>query len=252
MQSTNWDKEQEAVASRTAMEFESAVQNSPRSGGGLGESTPVMRRRGEGQSRESPEVVMVEQSQDALLRFMGSMCERMNKMSEDSSGRYQRVMEEMSETLKETVRGMKRTNEVAEEKVKGETPKLFDFKELTVGGGEDNAHDILCWAVRRRWRMVNRDPASYWKEGTWPMKVEPDLAGQVHMDHLVPLMISDRTLSWSHNAGNKMELRHFIHNNSKAKRVKGQKVEVRAREGEGLGGMAIEAYTNWNEAGSVK
>ena len=143
MQSTNWDKEQEAVASRTAMEFESAVQNSPRSGGGLGESTPVMRRRGEGQSRESPEVVMVEQSQDALLRFMGSMCERMNKMSEDSSGRYQRVMEEMSETLKETVRGMKRTNEVAEEKVKGETPKLFDFKELTVGGGEDNAHDIL-------------------------------------------------------------------------------------------------------------
>ena len=100
--------------------------------------------------------------------------------------------------------------------------------------------------------MVKRDPASYWKEGTWPMKVEPDLAGQVHMDHLVPLMISDRTLSWSHNAGNKMELRHFIHNNSKAKRVKGQKVEVRAHEGEGLGGMAIEAYTNWNEAGSVK
>ena len=252
MQSTNWDKEQEAVASRTAMEFESAVQNSPRSGGGLGESTPVLRRRGEGQSRESAEVVMVEQSQDALLRFMGSMCERMNKMSEDSSGRYQRVMEEMSETLKETVRGMKRTNDVAEEKIKGETPKLFDFKELTVGGGEDNAHDVLCWAVRKRWRMVNRDPASYWKEGTWPMKVEPDLAGQVHMDHLVPLMFSDRTLSWSHNAGNKMELRHFIHNNSKAKRVKGQKVEVRAHEGEGLGGMAIEAYTNWNEAGSVK
>ena len=114
-------------------------------------------------------------------------------MSEDSSGRHQRVMEEMSETLKETVRGMKRTNDVVEEKVKGETPKMFDFKELTVGGGEDNAHDVLCWAVRKRWRMVNRDPASYWKEGTWPMKVEPDLAGQVHMDHLVPLMISDRT-----------------------------------------------------------
>ena len=123
------------------MEFENAGHNSPRNGRRLEESTPVMRRRGEGQSRESPEVVMGEQSQDALLKFMGSMCERMNKMSEESSGRYQKVMEEMSETLKETVRGMKRTNDAAEEKVKGETPKLFDFKELTVEDGQDNAHE---------------------------------------------------------------------------------------------------------------
>ena len=154
------------MANRTAVEFGRAGVNSPRSGRSLEESTPVRRRRGEGQSRESPEVVMVEQSQDALLKFMGSMCERMNKMSEESSGRYQKVMEEMSETLKETVRGMKRTNDAVEEKVKGETPKLFNFKELTAEGGEDNAHEVLCWAVRRRWRMVNRDPASYWKEGS--------------------------------------------------------------------------------------
>ena len=41
-QSTNWDREQEAVANRTSMEFENAGHNSPRNGRRLGESTSVM------------------------------------------------------------------------------------------------------------------------------------------------------------------------------------------------------------------
>ena len=61
-------------------------------------------------------------------------------------------------------------------------------------------------------------------EEAWPPIVKPNLAGQVFTDHLIPMPVADRTLSWLYNSGNKMELRYFTHSNSKAKRQRRQKI----------------------------
>ena len=92
-------------------------------------------------------------------------------------------------------------------------------------GGENSAHDALCWPFRKGWRMVNKDLAEYWVSGeAWLPIVKPNLAGQVFTDHLIPMPVADRTLSWLYNIGNKMELRYFTHSNSKAKRQRRQKI----------------------------
>ena len=190
---------------------------------------------------------------NTMMRIIHEMNTRIHRLSEQNNARQQQVLEELSATLKEQVRGIKRNSDMVEDRVKGEEPLTVKFGELALGGGEDNAHNILCWPVRKSWRMVNRDPAEYWVRGeAWPSKVEPNLAGRVFTDHLIPLPIADRTLSWMHNSANKMELRHFIHANSKAKRQRGQKIEVKAHESDELGGMSVEAYTNWSEAGSTR
>ena len=79
--------------------------------------------------------------------------------------RQQQVLEELTSTLKEQMRGSKRSNDMVEDRVKGENPVMVKFRELAKGGGEDNAHDVLCWPVRKGWRMVNKDPAEYWVRG---------------------------------------------------------------------------------------
>ena len=80
--------------------------------------------------------------------------------------------------------------------------------------------------------MVNKDPAEYWVRAC------------MVADHLIPLSVTDRTLGWLHNSVNKMELRCLTHSNSKVKRLRGQKIEMKAHECDELGGMSPEAYTN--------
>ena len=217
-------------------------------------STPQNKeRRGRREVYLEDSCQLVSEERPNVMGMIQELNSRFHKLSEQTNARQQQVLEELNATLKEQARGLKRNCDMVEDRVKGEEPRTVKFAELVQGGGEDNAHNKLCWPVRKNWRMVNRDPAEYWTGGdAWPSKVEPNLAGQVYTDHLMPLPVADRTLSWMHNGANKMELRHFIHANSKAKRQRGQKIEVKAHESDELGGMSVEAYTNWSEAGSTR
>ena len=151
------------------------------------------------------------------------------------------------------MRGSKRSSDMVEDRVKGGNPITIKFRELVKEGGEDKAHNFLCWPVRKGWRMIKKDPAEYWVRGeAWLSIVRPNLAGQIFTDHLIHLPFADRTLSWLHISANKIELRYFTHSNSKAKRQRGQKIEVKAHEPDELGGMSLEAYTNWRKVGSTR
>ena len=229
------------------------LDSTPGRGGRHVVSTP-QRTRGRGNEETgSPLPEIVGEVGGNVMKIIHEMNSRIYRLSEQTNVRQQQVLEELTSTLKEQMRGSKRSNDMVEDRVKGESPVMIKFRELAKEGGEDNAHDVLCWPVRKAWRMVNKDPAEYWVRGeAWPSIVEPNLAGQVFTDHLIPLPVADRTLGWLHNSANKMELRYFTHSNSKAKRQRGQKIEVKAHESDELGGMSLEAYTNWSEVGSAR
>ena len=165
---------------------------------------------------------------------------------------------ELSKVLHEKTKSEKRGREEGvDDKIRADPPVTNDFKNLQVSDGLDDAHSKICWEVRRQWRTINKDPTDYWKdEGEdkgWPRKIEPNLAGQVFLDHLVPHMISDKALSWLHDVSKTLEVRYFLHSNSKTRSKKNKRMEIEARESEGGdGGMHVETYISWNEAGTVK
>ena len=165
---------------------------------------------------------------------------------------------ELTKALQEKTKSEKRGREDGvEDKLRADSPVIVDFKKLTMVDGLDDAHSKLCWEVRRRWRTVNQDPEDYWKdegeEKGWPRKVEPNLAGQVYLDHLIPHMISEKALYWMHDVSKPLEVRFFLHSNSKTRSKKNRRTEIQTRESNGdEGGMHVESYITWNEAGTVK
>ena len=165
---------------------------------------------------------------------------------------------QLSRTILEKTKSEKRGREDGvDDKIRADPPVTINFKDLQVSDGFDDAHSKICWPIRRQWRSINKDPADYWKdEGEdkgWPKKIVPNLAGQVYLDHLIPHMISDKVLSWLHDVSKTLEVRYFLHSNSKTRSKKNKRMEIEARETEsGDGGMHVETYVSWNEAGTVK
>ena len=117
---------------------------------------------------------------------------------------------ELTKALHEKSKSEKRgRDDGIEDKLRADSPIVVDFKKLTMVDGLDDAHSKLCWEVRRRWRSVNQDPEDYWKdegeEKGWPRKIEPNLGGQVFLDHLIPHMISEKALHWMHEVSKPLE-----------------------------------------------
>ena len=125
-------------------------------------STPHQTRRRGDKEVESPQPEIVGEVGGNMMKIIHEMNTRIYRLSEQTNVRQQQVLEELSATLKEQLRGTKRSSDTVEDRVKGESPVTFKFGELAKEGGEDNAHDVLCWPVRKCWRMVNKDPAEYW------------------------------------------------------------------------------------------
>ena len=165
---------------------------------------------------------------------------------------------DLTKALQEKTKSEKRgRDDGVEDKLKADSPVTIDFKKLQMASGLDDAHSKLCWEVRRNWRSINADPEDYWKdegeEKGWPRKIEPNLAGQVFLDHMIPHMICEKALYWMHDVSKPLEVRHFLHSNSKSRSKKNRRTEIQTREAEGGdGSMHIESYVTWNEAGSVK
>ena len=169
-----------------------------------------------------------------------------------------KCIQSLSSVLTEKTKGEKRSREESsDEKLKGDEPIMVDFKTLEMDSGRDDAHNSICWEIRRCWRMINMDPKEVWRkagEGKgWPLKVEPNLAGNVFLEHLVPSLVGDKALSWLHDGSRTPEMRSFLHSNSRARSKKSQRTEVMARHtDDGEGGMTIDTFVTWAEAGSMK
>jgi hypothetical protein len=69
-----------------------------------------------------------------------------------------------------------------------ETPILLDST-VTV---KDDAQCTLDWTFRRLWRQVNADPEDYWRSGTYPEEVTPNLKETVFWEHLMPMTLNPK------------------------------------------------------------
>ena len=195
---------------------------------------------------------------EKVLISMATMQAETNSQNADNLQKAADCINDLSAALMEKTRSEKRGREDGvEDRLRADSPVTINFKELVMKDGLDNAHTKICWEVRRCWRAINMDPEEYWKddgEGKgWPRKVEPNLAGQVFLDHLLPHMVSDKALQWLHDVSKPLEVRYFLHSNNRTKSKKNKRMEIQAREPEGgEGGMHIDTFVTWNEAGTVK
>ena len=221
-------------------------------------ASPQMRRREEGAWEEGGQASTLPPMVVELIKSLTSNQARNEERSSRSIDQNSEALASISKYFQDASRSSKRRpEENVEERLLGEAPVTIDFKKMNFGEGQDNSHDKLCWVARRCWRMVNRAPAEYWKQDEdkkvgWPARIEPNLAGQVYLDHLVPQLISDKALSWVHNGASKLQLRHFLHSNCHSRSSKAQKMEIKTRENDTDGGIQFESYISWSEAGSVK
>ena len=224
----------------------------------MDESPSLLRRRGDGSMEEGGQESTLSPMVLELVKSLASYQAKNEERNSKSLDQNSEALASISKYLQDVSKSSKRRSEEnVEERLLGEAPVTIDFKQMNFGEGQDNSHDKLCWEVRRCWRMVNRAPADYWKQDEdkkvgWPARVEPNLAGQVYLDHLVPQLISDKALSWVHNGASKLQLRHFLHSNCHSRSSKAQKMEIKTRENDTDGGIQFESYISWSEAGSVK
>ena len=211
--------------------------------------------------REGASVEMLNNLLQQMVQQQASTMENNQKTMEASQKTMEQnitVIQSLSTVLTEKTKGEKRSREESsDEKLKGDEPIMVDFKSLEMESGCDDAHNSICWEVRRRWRMINLDPRDVWRkagEGKgWPLKVEPNLAGNVFLEHLVPSLVGDKALSWLHDGSRTPDMRSFLHSNSRARSKKSQRTEVMARHADdGEGGMTIDTFVTWAEAGSMK
>ena len=216
---------------------------------------------------EVVEVREVAQGPDgrASVEMMKDLMQQMIQQQASQMEASQKAMEQnvmciktLGAALTEKNKGEKRNREeTADERLNGDEPVMVDYGTLEKGEGKDDAHSTICWEIRRTWRMINKDPREVWKNAEdgkcWPVKVEPNLAGQVYLEHLVPSLVGDKALSWLHDGGRTPEIRSFLHSNSRARSKKAQRTEVVARQADdGRGGMSIDTFITWSEAGSMK
>ena len=117
-------------------------------------STPQQSRGRGDKEIGSPLPEIVGEVGGNVMKIIHELNSRIYRLSEQTNVRQQEVLEELTSTLKEQMRGCKRSSDMVEDRVKGEKPVTIKFGELVKEGGEDNAHDILCWPVRKGWRMV--------------------------------------------------------------------------------------------------
>ena len=205
-------------------------------------------------SEEGSSVEMMKGLMQQMIRQQASQMEASQKAMEQNV----KCIESLSSVLTEKTKGEKRSREeAADERLNGDEPVMVNFNTLEVGEGMDDAHSTICWEVRRSWRMINRDPRDVWKDAEegkgWPLKVEPNLAGQVFLEHLVPSLVGEKALSWLHDGSRIPEIRSFLHSNSRARSKKSHRTEVMARQADdGRGGMTIDTFITWSEAGSMK
>jgi hypothetical protein len=62
---------------------------------------------------------------------------------------------------------------------------------------KDNAHDVLCWEYKKIFRQVNVDPEDYWKTGSYPEEVKPNLKELVYWEHFMPMSLNPKVITYN-------------------------------------------------------
>ena len=128
-----------------------------------------------------------------------------------------------------------------------ETPVVVCIK---LEGSDDN-HKVFCWELRRLYKNPNCDPKTYWSEAKYPVKVVPNLRGNVYLTHLMPLSVSAKALGWLHNQRNPLSIKYFIHSNRSGKRAKKEGVTI-ASGMDDLGTTNYSVEEHWESASNIK
>ena len=130
---------------------------------------------------------------------------------------------------------------------KPEEPKLLD-KTLEL---RDDAHSVLQKEYRENWRQINRNPELWWNQGIYPTEVEPNLRGSVYLEHLIPMTLNEKTLSWLHSSSKRIDVKMMSHKNSTtSKKSKKEMLNIQTMESCD-GTMSVEASIPWAESSDV-
>ena len=68
---------------------------------------------------------------------------------------------------------------------------------------------MLLLALPRAYKNPNAKPEDYCAEAKYPLKVTPNLRGNLYLDHLVPMSVSGKALGWTHSATTQQEVKYF-------------------------------------------
>jgi hypothetical protein len=130
---------------------------------------------------------------------------------------------------------------------KPEEPKLLE-KTLEL---KDDAHTVLQKEYRENWRQINRNPELWWSQEIYPIEVEPNLRGSVYLEHLIPMTLNEKALSWLHSSSKRIDVKMMAHKNSTtAKKSKKEMLNIQTSESND-GTMSVEASIPWEESSDV-
>mgnify|MGYP001497436458 CR=1 FL=1 len=129
-----------------------------------------------------------------------------------------------------------------------EEPKLLE-KTLEI---RDDAHSIIQKEYREGWRQINKNPELWWGQGIYPTEVEPNLRGSVYLEHLTPMTLNEKALSWLHSSNKRLDVKMLSHRNSStSKKSKKELLNIQTLESSN-GTMAVEASIPWEESSDVQ
>jgi hypothetical protein len=127
-------------------------------------------------------------------------------------------------------------------------PKLLE-KTLEI---RDDSHSIIQKEYRENWRQINKNPELWWSQGIYPTEVEPNLGGSVYLEHLTPMTLNEKALSWLHSSNKRLDVKMLSHRNSStSKKSKKELLNIQTLESSN-GTMAVEASIPWEESSDVQ
>ena len=128
-----------------------------------------------------------------------------------------------------------------------EEPVVIEVK----AEGPDDNHKKFCWAMRRLYKNPNARPEDYWAEAKYPLKVVPNLRGNLYVNHLIPMSMSAKALGCLHSVSSPIEIKYFAHSNRTNKRSKKEGLTITSGTNE-LGTTNYSLEEHWEEADSMK
>ena len=63
----------------------------------------------------------------------------------------------------------------------------------------DDNHKTFAWELRRMIKQPNREPSAYWTEAKYKTEIIPNLREALYLNHLIPMTISPKAMSWGQN-----------------------------------------------------
>ena len=116
---------------------------------------------------------------------------------------------------------------------------------------EDDNNSIFAWGVRRLYKQPNADPKSYWEKAGYKMKVSPNLRDSLYLQHLMPMNLSSKALSWGHDLVATTAIKYFTHSQASSS-AKKRKTELSIEEcEESMSQRVVTTGQQWGETNGM-